>query len=306
MSLLYNMVILSCVVCVHQCKQHHIITVLDVPEFSGDSPVSNDPSEPDLWLPRTPEEIEEILRQEEQEHREEEERLRRKDEEKKKRKKEKKHREAAERKAQKELKKAEEERWLREEAEAAEERRRRQEEQRKQEEERMRRMEMEQRLMLQAIEEAAGRAAETASERQTDLEEEDEEIVWLRGDVFEMPPLEPTAVALPPLPPLAEPVEPTDEEEEDEDTESEEAVIQRVTHSLPKGCTMSDVTVSCDNAKLTSIPPLSIPELKSLNLEGKYKVTTKLFSDNSNALFQSISAWDIFEPYIGNDKICKF
>lgn len=242
--------------------------VLDVPEFSGDSPVSNDPSEPDLWLPRTPAEIEEILRQEEQEHREEEERLHRKDEEKKKRKKEKKQREAAERKAQKELRKAEEERWLREEAEATEERRRRQEEQRKQEEERMRRMEMEQRLMLQAIEEAAGRAAETAPDRQTDLEEEDEEIVWLRGDVFQMPPLEPTAVALQPLPPLAEPVEPTDEEEEDEDTESEEAVIQRVMQSLPKGCTMSDVTVSCDNAKLTSIPPLSIPELKSLNLEG--------------------------------------
>ncbi|XP_041945204.1 extracellular matrix protein 2 isoform X1 [Alosa sapidissima] len=248
--------------CCPVCKDH----VLDVPDFSGDSPVSNDPSEPDLWLQRTPAEIEEILRQEEEEHREEEERLRRKDEEKRKNKK-KKDREAAERKARDELRKAEEERWLREEAEAAEERRRRQEEQRKHEEERMKTMETEQRLMLKALEEAAERAAERASERQTDQEEEEnEEIEWLRGDVFQMPPLEPTAVGLPPLPPLSEPVEPTDEEEND-DADSEEVVIQS-TQSLPKGCTISDVTVNCDNAKLSSIPPLSIPELKSLSLEG--------------------------------------
>lgn len=43
---------------------------------------------------------------------------------------------------------------------------------------------------------------------------------------------------------------------------------QRITQSLPKGCTVSDVIVTCDNAKLTYIPPLSIPELKSLSLEG--------------------------------------
>ncbi|XP_062400699.1 extracellular matrix protein 2 isoform X2 [Sardina pilchardus] len=250
--------------CCPVCEEH----VLDVPDFSGDSPVASDSSEPDLRLQRTPAEIEEILRQEEEEHREEEERLRRKDEEKKRKKKKKKDREAAERKAQDELRKAEEERWLREEAEAAEERKRRQEEQRKHEEERMRTLETEQRLMLKALEEAAERAAERASERQTDQEEEeDEEIEWLRGDVFQMPPLEPTAVGLPPLPPLSEPIEPTDEEEND-DTDSEEVVIQRVTQSLPKGCTISDVTVNCDNAKLTSIPPLSIPELKILSLEG--------------------------------------
>ncbi|XP_042560605.1 extracellular matrix protein 2 isoform X2 [Clupea harengus] len=234
-------------------------------------PVPNNPSEPDLWSPQTPAEIEEILRQEEEEHREEEERLRKKDQAKKKqkKKKEKKDREAAERKAQKEQRKEEEDRWEREEAEAAEERRRRQEEQRKEEEERMRRMETEQRLMLEALEEAAEREAQRASERTADQEEEeDEDIVWLRGDVFQMPPLEPTAVGLPPLPPpLAEPVEPRDGEENDY-ADSEEVVIQRVTQSLPKGCTMSDVIINCDNAKLSSIPPLSIPELKSLSLEG--------------------------------------
>ncbi|KAK1900756.1 Extracellular matrix protein 2 [Dissostichus eleginoides] len=37
---------------------------------------------------------------------------------------------------------------------------------------------------------------------------------------------------------------------------------------LPPGCDISDVTLTCDNAKLTYFPPLSIPELKSLSLEG--------------------------------------
>ncbi|KAL2091519.1 hypothetical protein ACEWY4_013782 [Coilia grayii] len=244
--------------------------VLDDRDFSGESPLSNDPSKPDLWLMQTPAEIEEILRQEEEEHREEEERLRKKDEEKKRRKKEKKEREAAKKRGEKEQRQAEEEeRWLREEAEAAEERTRRQEEQRKQEEERMRRMETEQKLMLKALQEAAEKAAERPPENQTDQEEEeDEEIVWLRGDVFEMPPPEPTE-GPPPIPHLTEPVEPTnEEEEEDEDADSAETVVQRVTEVLPKGCTISDVIVTCENGKLTAIPPLSIPELKSLSLEG--------------------------------------
>uniref|UniRef100_A0A4W4EXR5 VWFC domain-containing protein n=1 Tax=Electrophorus electricus TaxID=8005 RepID=A0A4W4EXR5_ELEEL len=60
----------------------------------------------------------------------------------------------------------------------------------------------------------------------------------------------------------------------DEEEEREQVVWLRdipplpTPYTLPQGCTISDVIVSCENAKLTSIPPLSIPELKSLNLKG--------------------------------------
>lgn len=38
---------------------------------------------------------------------------------------------------------------------------------------------------------------------------------------------------------------------------------------LPSGCSTSDTTVSCINAKLTQIPPISDPDLTSLDLTGK-------------------------------------
>lgn len=38
---------------------------------------------------------------------------------------------------------------------------------------------------------------------------------------------------------------------------------------LPSGCSTSDSTVSCINAKLTQIPPISDPDLTSLDLTGK-------------------------------------
>lgn len=37
---------------------------------------------------------------------------------------------------------------------------------------------------------------------------------------------------------------------------------------LPSGCSTSDTTVSCINAKLTQIPPISDPDLTSLDLTG--------------------------------------
>lgn len=37
---------------------------------------------------------------------------------------------------------------------------------------------------------------------------------------------------------------------------------------LPSGCSTSDTTVSCTNAKLTQIPPISDPDLTSLDLTG--------------------------------------
>lgn len=38
--------------------------------------------------------------------------------------------------------------------------------------------------------------------------------------------------------------------------------------ALPSGCSTSDTTVSCINAKLTRIPPISDPDLTSLDLTG--------------------------------------
>lgn len=40
-------------------------------------------------------------------------------------------------------------------------------------------------------------------------------------------------------------------------------------HPLPSGCSTSDTTISCINAKLTQIPPISDPDITSLDLTGK-------------------------------------
>lgn len=94
-------------------------------------------------------------------------------------------------------------------------------------------------------------------EEQNRAEEEEEMTVWLRGDVFEMSPEMPR----PPPSATSEPEHTTERVDEEESV--------RISYSLPPGCSISDVIVSCENAKLTSIPPLSIPELKSLSLQGK-------------------------------------
>uniref|UniRef100_A0A672QMV9 Extracellular matrix protein 2 n=1 Tax=Sinocyclocheilus grahami TaxID=75366 RepID=A0A672QMV9_SINGR len=130
------------------------------------------------------------------------------------------------------LKKDEEERIRKKDAERKQRKKRRMEEQRRAEEDRARRLELEQREMMRALEETAERAQEGL---RGDEATEDEDVVWLRGDVFQMPPVPPTKM---------------------------------VTTLLPPGCLISDVTVTCENAKLTGIPPLSIPELKSLSLQG--------------------------------------
>ena len=167
-----------------------------------------------------------------------------------------------------------------------EEKRRRQEEKRRQEEERLQ-MEKEERRQEEArrlkeevamkererkLEEERRRHEEELKEKLRELaeleeeeeeeEDEEEEREWLlRGDVFQMFPDEPTEEDLLP-PPLAKP---TDREEED----GKEVVVHRPGITLPLGCDISDVTVTCENAKLTNFPPLNIPELKSLSLEGK-------------------------------------
>lgn len=239
------------------------LTAHEASENSGDSPVPNDPSVPDAaFLP------DQSLRREK--YREEEERLLRKDAERKRRKKQKKETE----KWRKQLEQQEQEekmRKLREEAEKRaaeeEEKRKRMEEFQRVEEERMRRREKEQREMLRTLEEAAARAQNELRAEEAQEEEEEEETVWLRGDVFQMPPQLPTP---PDFPSPTEPSEPS-HDGGGVDTNEESA---RISYALPQGCTVSDVIVSCENAKLTSIPPLSIPELKSLNLQGKNDYTS--------------------------------
>ncbi|XP_041749072.2 extracellular matrix protein 2 [Coregonus clupeaformis] len=85
----------------------------------------------------------------------------------------------------------------------------------------------------------------------------------LRGDVFQMFPEESTEEDVIP-PPLAKPTE----KQEEDGGEEWGVVVPRPGNALPLGCDISDVILTCENAKLTNFPPLNIPELKSLSLEG--------------------------------------
>ncbi|XP_054640304.1 extracellular matrix protein 2 isoform X3 [Dunckerocampus dactyliophorus] len=240
-------------------EQHSSYNILPDPDLSldlsGDSPVPSDPG--DSVTPLTPEEIQRILWREEEEHREEEERLRKKDEAKKRRRQEKKEQEERQNTI-------------------AEERRRQEEAA----------------LQLQVEKEEEDRRRTEAAEKEAWKREkklrdnilreelqaaEEEEEVWLRGDVFQMPPKEeeePEELHLLPAP-IPRPPAATEDELKDKEAEVEEGerrkeekeeVLNR--GGLPQGCELSDVTVTCDNAKLTYFPPLYMPELKSLSLEG--------------------------------------
>ncbi|XP_071350964.1 extracellular matrix protein 2 isoform X4 [Trachinotus anak] len=256
-------------------------------------PVPSDPSEPET--PLTQEEIQRILWREEEEHREEEERLRKKDEARKKKRKQRKEQAERQRKLVEERRREEEEALRLQVEKEEEEWRRQMEEMRRQEEER-RRQEEEDRRQKEAAEKEARekeRKLEEERRRQEEIlreellalveeeeeerQEEEEEEVWLRGDVFQMPPKEPEEPEEPDLLPAPIPrppavtedelreVEPEEFEEEGEEREVE-VVVNR--GGLPPGCDISDVTLTCENAKLNHFPPLSIPELKSLSLEG--------------------------------------
>ncbi|XP_045932502.1 extracellular matrix protein 2 isoform X2 [Micropterus dolomieu] len=262
-------------------------------------PVPSDPGE--SVTPLTQEEIQRILWREEEEHREEEERLRKKDEARKKRRKQRKEQAERQRKIVEERRKEEEEALrLQVEKEEEEWRRQMEEMERKRQEER-RRLEEEDRRRKEAaerearekerkLEEERRRQEEMLREKLLALEEEEEEEeeeevedaeeVWLRGDVFQMPPKihkepkEPELLPAPiPRPPAATEDEPKEmeaeveeaEEEEEEGEEREGLVNRRV---LPPGCDISDVTMTCENVKLMYFPPLAIPELRSLSLEG--------------------------------------
>uniref|UniRef100_A0A8C8RDU9 Extracellular matrix protein 2 n=1 Tax=Pelusios castaneus TaxID=367368 RepID=A0A8C8RDU9_9SAUR len=110
---------------------------------------------------------------------------------------------------------------------------------------------------------------EQEREQKTEEEEEDEQI--LRGDVFRMPPQFPIPVPPAEIPPL------------------------------PTGCSISDTTVSCINAKLTQIPPITNPELTSLELEGNTitSIPDEAFNGIPNLERLDLSKNNITSPDIG-------
>ncbi|NXC05194.1 ECM2 protein, partial [Orthonyx spaldingii] len=70
---------------------------------------------------------------------------------------------------------------------------------------------------------------------------------------------------------------------------------------LPSGCSTSDTTVSCINAKLTQIPPISDPDLMSLDLTGN-SITTisdEAFNGIPNLEWIDLSKNNITSPGIG-------
>ncbi|XP_058855763.1 extracellular matrix protein 2-like isoform X1 [Acipenser ruthenus] len=244
-----------------------IESVHDSPEISGDSSEPNDPSVLESVPPKSQAEIEQLLQQEEEELQEEEERLRKRDEERKRRRKEKKKLQEERQKQLFEDRRREEEE-IRSRMEEEEEKRREEEERRsklEEEEREKRQQQKESRQEEERKREAERRVLEREQrERERIMEEEEDEEAeekeveqedddFLRGDVFRMP----NSVPIPPPPPPP-PLPPA----------APEGIP-----SLPPGCVISDITLSCNNAKLTSIPPLVDPQLKILNLEGN-SITT--------------------------------
>ncbi|XP_056128755.1 extracellular matrix protein 2 [Lampris incognitus] len=237
-----------------------------VSDLSGDSPVPNDPG--DTMTTLTQEEIQRILWHEE----EEEEHLRRKERERKRRRKQRKEKAEEQRRLVEERRRQEEEALkVQEEKEEEEKRRRLMEEEeemrRKQEEERRRKevVEREAREQERKQEEERRRQEEKLREQLRALEEEEDgeedEEEWLRGDVFQMSPHEPKEPDLLPAP-IPRPPTQIDQERGEEEVQESRRV------GLPPGCDVTDVTMTCDNAKLNYFPPLAMQELKSLSLEG--------------------------------------
>ncbi|KAM4652714.1 extracellular matrix protein 2 isoform 2-T4 [Discoglossus pictus] len=215
-------------------------------EFSGDSPEPSDHSDEILISsPKTQEEMDEFLRKEEEGHQKEEDKIEADEKRKTKKKQEQKRQKEEKRKQELEAEEAaikleEERRKANEEEELRiEEEQRKKEEKRKQEEEDKREEELNRLARERKQREREEREREEDDE---DDEEDEDENEILRGDVFRIPsrrlpgPRQ-TEIHHPPLPP---------------------------------GCFISEVTVSCSNAKLTRVPPISDPDLKSLDLLGNF------------------------------------
>ncbi|XP_043374776.1 extracellular matrix protein 2 isoform X3 [Dermochelys coriacea] len=116
-------------------------------------------------------------------------------------------------------------------------------------------------------------------QQKSEEEEEEEDEHILRGDVFRMPPRFPIPVPPAEIPPL------------------------------PTGCSISDTTVSCVNARLTQIPPITDPDLTSLELEGNTitSIPDEAFNGIPNLERLDLSKNNITSPGIGSQafKILK-
>ncbi|KAM9799558.1 extracellular matrix protein 2 isoform 2-T2 [Syngnathus typhle] len=223
-------------------------------ELSGDSPAprNRDDYHAVMTDPQlSQEEIQRILWREEEEHLEEEERLRERQERKRK---------------QKEMRQRIAEERRRKEEQAEEERRKMEQEERRKAEEEERRRKMEEERRRKEEKDAWEREKKL---REEILQEEDGE-VWLRGDVFQMLPKEDEEPEEPDLLPAPIPRPPAAAEDELKEEKKEEEKEAGATGGslLPPGCDISDVTLTCNDAKLTYFPPLFMPRLKSLSLEG--------------------------------------
>ncbi|PKU29645.1 extracellular matrix protein 2 [Limosa lapponica baueri] len=103
-----------------------------------------------------------------------------------------------------------------------------------------------------------------------------------------------------------------DEEIQNESDEDDDGTFRTPSHfpipvppietpPLPSGCSVSDTTVSCINAKLTQIPPISDPDLTSLDLTGN-SITTisdETFNGIPNLEWIDLSKNNITSPGIG-------
>ncbi|XP_044157682.1 extracellular matrix protein 2 isoform X1 [Bufo gargarizans] len=239
--------------CCPVCSQAALnsISVDNILELSGDSPEPNEPNNILLMkLPHTPEEMDELLMKEEKH---EKERPKAEGPKKQKKKEKKRPQKDPTRKTEtdeeakriKERRKAYEEEELRIEAE---ERRKLEEEKRKKEEERRkkeedRREEEANRLAMDRKQREREELGLVDEDDEDDNDSDEDDDYNLRGDVFRVPrrripgSRRPTEVHHPPLPP---------------------------------GCFISEITVSCSNAKLTGVPPISDPDIKSLDLLGNF------------------------------------
>ncbi|KAM4720876.1 extracellular matrix protein 2 [Rhinophrynus dorsalis] len=215
-------------------------------EFSGDSPEPNDPSDLHFMMsPKTQEEMDEFFRREEEKNLEEEEIIEEENLKRKKKKEEQKRQKEEKRRQELEAEEKERNQEEKRKANEEEELRMEEEEQRKSEDERKRKQEAnlrEEELNRLARErKQREREEQEQEEDEEDDEDEEDEDDILRGDVFRVPRRRVPGSQRP---------------------------IEHHHPPLPPGCFISEITVSCSNAKLTQLPPISDPNVKSLDLVG--------------------------------------
>ncbi|XP_006127616.2 extracellular matrix protein 2 isoform X1 [Pelodiscus sinensis] len=121
------------------------------------------------------------------------------------------------------------------------------------------------------IEKEEEKRKENEQERESEEQDEEEDEHILRGDVFRISPQFPIPVPPAEIPPL------------------------------PTGCSISDTTVSCINAKLTQIPPITDPEITSLELEGNNiaSIPDEAFNGIPNLERLDLNKNNITSPGIG-------